>query len=163
MDLGNAPEYARHSKSSGTDAGRQRVLGRDAGICTTWNFAALFRGDTPADVMESLIKELPRLILLQNQLRALVCRNWYHCSSFMASLFPASRILSILRCFIASRAGRHLLPIAPTLCFQSVSRHQAVPQISDRWGPSVWVLRHEIATGLGIIAEEGQPSWLFAT
>src|SRR5260370_693301 len=67
MDLGNAPEHARHSESSGTDAGRQRVLGRDAGICTTWNFAALCRGDTPADVMESLIKELPRVIPLQDQ------------------------------------------------------------------------------------------------
>jgi hypothetical protein len=62
MDLGNAPEHARHSESSGTDAGRQRVLGRDAGICTTWNFAALFRGDTPADVIELLIKELLRVI-----------------------------------------------------------------------------------------------------
>jgi hypothetical protein len=67
MDLGNAPEYARHSESSGTDAGRQRVLGRDARICATWNFATLCRGDTPAGAMESLIKELPRLIPLQDQ------------------------------------------------------------------------------------------------
>src|SRR5258708_14770196 len=75
LDLGNAPKYARHSESSGTDAGRQRVLGRDAGICTTWNFAALCRGDTPADVMESLIKELPRVIPLQNQLHASTLRT----------------------------------------------------------------------------------------
>jgi hypothetical protein len=74
MDLGNASESAHHSESSGADAGRQRVLAGDAGICTTWNFAALFREDTPPDVedtppdvMESLIKELPRLIPLQNQ------------------------------------------------------------------------------------------------
>src|SRR5258705_13324799 len=60
MDLGNAPESARHSESSGTDAGRQRVLAGDARIWTTWNFASLGRGDTPADVMRSLIKELPR-------------------------------------------------------------------------------------------------------
>src|SRR6266550_6252448 len=60
MDLGNAPESARHSESSGTDAGRQRVLAGDARIWTTWNCAALGRGDTPADVMEPLIKELPR-------------------------------------------------------------------------------------------------------
>lgn len=38
MDLGNAPEYARHSESSGTDAGRQRVLGRDAGILHNLQF-----------------------------------------------------------------------------------------------------------------------------
>jgi hypothetical protein len=61
MDLGNAPESARHSESSGTDAGQQRVLAGNARIWTTWNFAALRRGDTPADVMESLIKELPRV------------------------------------------------------------------------------------------------------
>ena len=75
MDLGNAPESARHSESSGTDAGRQRVLAGDARIWTTWNFDALCRGDTPADVMESLIKELPRFekhdrsCLLKDRLR----------------------------------------------------------------------------------------------
>src|SRR5437660_6863780 len=60
MDLGNAPESARHSKSSGTDAGRHGVLAGDPRIWTTWNFAALGRGDTPGDIMGSLIKELPR-------------------------------------------------------------------------------------------------------
>jgi hypothetical protein len=58
MALGNAAESARHSESSGTDAGRQRVFAGDARIWTTWNFAALCRGDTPADIMASLIKEL---------------------------------------------------------------------------------------------------------
>src|SRR5712691_6589561 len=75
MDLGNAPESARHSESSGTDASRQRVLAGDARIWTTWNFPALCRGDTPADVMESLIKELPwfekhdRSCMLKERLR----------------------------------------------------------------------------------------------
>jgi hypothetical protein len=62
-------ESAHHSESSGADAGRQRVLAGDARICTTWNFAALFRGDTPPNVMESLIKELPRLIRSKIRLR----------------------------------------------------------------------------------------------
>jgi hypothetical protein len=70
------------------DAGRQRVLGRDARICTTWNFAALL--EEILDVMESLIKELPRLISLQNQLRALVCRNWYHCSIAYGIAVPSA-------------------------------------------------------------------------
>ena len=51
MDLRNAPEFARHSEPSGTDAGRQRVLAGDARTWTTWNFAALGRGDAPTDVM----------------------------------------------------------------------------------------------------------------
>src|SRR5450759_2442764 len=51
MDLGNAPESARHSESSGTNAGRQRVIAGHARIWPTWNFAALCRGDTPADVI----------------------------------------------------------------------------------------------------------------
>src|SRR6266436_1275489 len=34
-----------------------------------------------------------------------------------------------------SRAGRHFLPIAPTLCLQSVSRHRAVPQDAGSLGP----------------------------
>jgi len=63
--------------------------------------------------MESLIKELPRLISLQNQLRALVYRNWYHCSIAYGIAVPSapnpehSQMLHI-----TSRAGRHLLPIA---------------------------------------------------
>jgi hypothetical protein len=61
MDLGNAPESARHSESSRTDAGRQRVIAEDARIWRTWNFAAHGPRDTPADVTESLITELPRL------------------------------------------------------------------------------------------------------
>ena len=72
MDLGNASESARHSESSGIDAARQRVLAGDARIWTTWNFAAHGRRDTSADVMESLIKELPRLIRSKIKLRALV-------------------------------------------------------------------------------------------
>jgi hypothetical protein len=38
-----------------------QVVAGDARIWRTWNFAALGRGDTPAAVMESLIKELPRI------------------------------------------------------------------------------------------------------
>ncbi len=99
--------------------------------------------------MESLIKELPRLISLQNQLRALVYRNWYHCSIAYGIAVPSapnpehSQMLHTL----AARGGTYCL--SPTLCLQSVCRHQAVPQTPDRCGPSVRVLRHEIATGLG--------------
>ena len=62
MDRENIAEPARHSESSGTDAGRQRVIARDARIWKTWNFAALSRGNTPGDVMGSLIKEFLRLV-----------------------------------------------------------------------------------------------------
>jgi hypothetical protein len=62
MDRGNAAESARHSESGGTDAGRQRVIARDARIWRTWNFAALGRGNPPGDLMGSLIKELLRLV-----------------------------------------------------------------------------------------------------
>jgi len=54
MGLGNAPKSSRHSQSSGTDAGRQRVIAGDAWIWRTWNFTALGRGNTPADVVGSL-------------------------------------------------------------------------------------------------------------
>src|SRR6266404_3721992 len=56
MDFGNAPESARHSEPSGTDAGRQRVFAGDARIWRPWNFAALGRRDTPADVTTLLIQ-----------------------------------------------------------------------------------------------------------
>src|SRR5258708_4495005 len=53
--------------------------------------------------------------------------------------------------------GAHMSPVSPgtfclslpTLCLQSISRHRAVPQMPDHWGPSARVLRHEIATGFG--------------
>jgi hypothetical protein len=64
MDRGSAPESAHHSESSGTDAGRQRVLTEMPGFR---ELGISLHSDTPADVMESLIKELPRLIPLQNQ------------------------------------------------------------------------------------------------
>lgn len=54
-------EFARHSDSSGTDADRQRVLAGEARLWTAWNCAALGRGDTPADVTEWLIQELPQI------------------------------------------------------------------------------------------------------
>ena len=38
---GNASEPARHPEPSGTDAGRQRGIARDARVWRTWNFAAL--------------------------------------------------------------------------------------------------------------------------
>src|ERR1700730_14632084 len=59
---GNASEPARHSESSGTDAGRQCVIGGDARIWRSWNFAALGRGNPPGDLMGSLIKELLWLV-----------------------------------------------------------------------------------------------------
>ena len=62
MDRGNAAKPAHHSKSSGTDAGRQRVIAGHARIWRTWNFPARGRGNTPGDVMGSLIKELLRLV-----------------------------------------------------------------------------------------------------
>ena len=45
------PKSARHSQSSGTDAGRQRLVAGDARIWGTWNFAALCRRDIPGDVI----------------------------------------------------------------------------------------------------------------
>ena len=50
MGLGNASESARHSQSSGTNAGRQRLVPGDAWIWGPCNFAALGRRDTAGDV-----------------------------------------------------------------------------------------------------------------
>src|SRR5712692_9857844 len=92
MDLGNAPESARHSESSGTDAGRQRILAGDAWIWRTWNFAALGRGDTPPDATESLIKELPRFeehdwsCMLKERLRQATASDLSRRRRFIASL-----------------------------------------------------------------------------
>src|ERR1700686_346688 len=104
MDLGDASEAARHSESSGTDAARQRVLTGDARIWTAWNFAAHGRRDTPADV-ESLIKELLRLIRSKIKLRALV-RTGSRCSSLVGRCsFQASQIPRIFRCFVTGHTG----------------------------------------------------------
>ena len=62
--------------------------------------------------MESLIKELPRLILLQNRLARFAMSELLPLQLVYGIAVPASRILSILRCFITSRAGRDFLPIA---------------------------------------------------
>jgi hypothetical protein len=62
IDLGNAAKPAHHSQSSRADADRQRVIAGNAGIWRTWNFSARGRGNTPGDVMGSLIKELLRLV-----------------------------------------------------------------------------------------------------
>src|SRR5262245_30949030 len=53
---GNASEPARYPEPSGTDAGRQRGIARDAGVWRTWDFAALDRGNTSGDTMGSLTK-----------------------------------------------------------------------------------------------------------
>jgi hypothetical protein len=63
-------------------------------------FAALCRGDTPADVIESLIKELPRLIRLQNKV-----------SRFRMSERPKSQALSDAS-YSHGVALRHVLPVA---------------------------------------------------
>ena len=62
--------------------------------------AALCRGDTPADVIESLIKELPRLIRLQNKV-----------SRFRMSERPKSQALSDAS-YSHGVALRHVLPVA---------------------------------------------------
>ena len=58
LDCGSAAEPARHAEPSGTDAGRYHIVAAESRIWRTWNFAALARGGTPANVSEALIKEL---------------------------------------------------------------------------------------------------------
>src|SRR6266496_1357938 len=76
MDLGIAPESARHTESSGTDAGRQRVIAGNARIQRSRNFAASGRGNSSADATVWLIRVgnrlSPRLVVSEARSKAFV-------------------------------------------------------------------------------------------
>src|SRR3984893_6523422 len=62
MGIRNTPGSATHSQSGGAHAGRHRFIAGEAWICRTWDLAALGRGSTSENVVESRIKEAARLI-----------------------------------------------------------------------------------------------------
>jgi hypothetical protein len=98
--LGYCCAWACHLGSRPELAAASAVAALLAPSAASTPAAALCRGDTPADVIESLIKELPRLIRLQNKV-----------SRFRMSERPKSQALSDAS-YSHGVALRHVLPVA---------------------------------------------------